>query len=108
MKFNKILIALIIMALMCIIATALPNLDHLTEEDCRECHGNEKGKTVAVHHESGDFSKCKSCHIFPLKNDFRSCFNCHVDFDHHDGAQGRCADCHEDKQKGKGRRNKDQ
>jgi|LGVE01.1.fsa_nt_gb hypothetical protein len=29
-----------------------------------------------------------------------------MDFDHHDGAQGRCADCHDDKQKGKGRQNK--
>jgi len=102
MKFDKIIIALIIIALMCIIATALPNLDHLTEDDCRECHGNGEGNTQAVHHTKGDLTKCKSCHIFPLKDDFRSCYNCHKDFDHHDGAQGICAECH-DKQKGKGR-----
>jgi hypothetical protein len=100
MKLAQITLVFIIIAMMCIVAAALPNLDYLTEDDCRNCHGDEYGNTQSLHHMNPDFSKCTYCHTFPLKEGWRSCDNCHGDFDHHENAKGRCAECH-DKQHNK-------
>jgi len=105
MKLAQITLALFFIALMCIIVAALPDLGYLTEDDCRECHGDSSnsGKVTAFHHfliKTEEY-KCMDCHTLPFKEGWRSCDNCHMDFDHHEDAQGRCADCHDEKQKKK-------
>lgn len=89
---NKILV--IVLALMCISVNAAPNLDYLTESQCRNCHGN----TATIHHVYPD---CLSCHTLPSVDGWQDCNNCHTNSDHHDDAAGRCANCHDDRQKGK-------
>lgn len=103
MKLVQIIFVLLLTSIICHLAAAIPNLDYLTIDDCRSCHGDKDGYTVKLHHKSEVFSKepCLFCHTsFPSFPDgWRNCYNCHADFDHHEDARGICSDCHDDKQK---------
>lgn len=97
MKLVRTMTALLLVALICCIAAALPDAeDGLTTDDCHNCHGD----TIGMHHVTVN---CVGCHIDQrgVWVDFRNCSSCHADFNHHDDANGRCADCHDDKQKTK-------
>ena len=105
MKLVRTITALLLVALMCCVAASLPDAeDGMTTDDCRNCHGDEQGSTYAIHHAA---VSCVDggCHIDSQGNwvDFRNCYSCHADFSHHDDANGRCADCHDDKQQRKGK-----
>lgn len=101
-KLNKYFILLnlfIGIVLVCCIvgASGAPTLN-LTEERCRNCHGNEVGSTSLLHHSIT--LTCQECHIGLIyPDDWRNCNNCHIDFDHHNDVQGGCGSCHDDKQK---------
>ncbi len=95
MKLIKVIFVLLSTSVICYLAAAAPNLDYLTEDDCRGCHGDGNGNTILLHHQYQD---CLYCHDMPLPDDWHNCYNCHVDFNHHDDARGRCSDCHDDKQ----------
>ena len=95
MKLIRITLVLFLMLIICHLAVAAPNLDYLTINDCRSCHGDEDGNTDKLHHESKD---CEFCHTSFLDDFVRNCDNCHADFNHHEGAERRCSDCHDDKQ----------
>ncbi len=97
MKLSQITFVLLLTLIICYVAAAAPNLDYLTEDDCRVCHGDEDGKTITLHHEHVELF-CVDCHI-QYSEGWRDCYNCHTDFDHHEDAEGRCSDCHDDKQK---------
>ncbi len=97
MKLFKIISVLLLTSVICYLTAAAPNLDYLTEDECRGCHGDGSGNTKSLHHQLSDLN-CKYCHIFPLADGWRSCDYCHVDFNHHDDVEGRCSDCHDDKQ----------
>ena len=101
MKLVRTITALLLVALMCYVAASLPDTedsmttDSMTTNDCRNCHGDEKGSTVAIHH--GTAGCAGGCHIDSQGvwvKDFRNCYSCHVDFSHHDDAKDRCTDCH--------------
>ena len=98
-------IVLVLTGLLCLhVSYGLPTLN-LNQEDCERCHGNN---TVDLHHTLvGEYS-CPDCHINGEWQwiDLTYCVTCHEGFDHHDGAQGDCSRCHDDKQQQhrKGRR----
>ncbi|MCG7849837.1 MAG: hypothetical protein MIO93_11770 [ANME-2 cluster archaeon] len=98
MKLVQIIFVLLLTSIICHLAAAAPNLDYLTIDDCRSCHGDEDGNTIELHHESEE--NCLFCHTsFPdFLDGWRNCDNCHADFDHHEDAKRRCSDCHDDKQ----------
>lgn len=102
MKLVQIIFVLLLTSIICHLAAAAPNLNYLTIDDCRSCHGDEDRNTYKLHHESEVFlnENCRFCHksfpSFPIG--WRNCDNCHADFDHHEDAEKRCSDCHDDKQ----------
>ena len=99
MKLVQIIFVLLLTLIICNLAAAAPNLDYLTIDDCRSCHGDENGNTVELHHELEENinNNCKFCHT-SFADGWRNCDNCHADFNHHEDAERRCSDCHDDKQ----------
>lgn len=91
-------IVLVLVGLLCLHVThGLPTLN-LDQEDCERCHGNN---TADLHHVLVGSYQCTDCHLDENGNwiDLTLCVTCHDGFDHHEGAQGICSDCHDDKQK---------
>jgi hypothetical protein len=97
MKLIKIISLLFLTSIVCYLAAAAPDLDYLTVDDCRACHGDGNGNTEVLHHQYYDLG-CVYCHDMPLPDDWRNCYDCHADFDHHEDAGGKCSDCHDDRQ----------
>ena len=101
MKLVQIIFVLLLTSIICHLAAAIPNLDYLTIDDCRRCHGDDDDESTGdFHHKSETFlnENCIFCHTSLESGWQKNCFNCHVDFDHHEDARRRCSDCHDDKQ----------
>lgn len=64
-------------------------------ETCKLCHIDY----IPIHHTTE--IDCVDCHSEP--SFILDCTVCHPGFDHHEDAQRRCSDCHEDTQR-RGRR----
>lgn len=102
MKSIQVLIVLSLTLSMCCLVAGVPDITGLTTEECLVCHADERGNTVKIHHETYDAvnNLCTvNCHQdMSLPDGWRECNYCHIDFNHHEDVQGRCSDCHEDRQ----------
>jgi len=104
MKTTTIVAMLAIVSLASYVVSAAPSLDYLTTDNCIDCHGTN-GNTIYLHHTCEAFlnNNCMYCHTdLSFPPGWNECYNCHADFDHHEDAQHKCNDCHEDRQKQKG------
>lgn len=83
---------------MCYLVAGVPEIGYTSRDECYVCHT----ENVKVHHATEDAinNRCTEvCHYdMSLPDGWRECTYCHVDFNHHEGAEGKCVDCHDDRQ----------
>jgi hypothetical protein len=99
---NKIIISIGMVFLLVFVAAGPPPLNNISE--CTSCH--EPESTLPSHHTTTLVS-CIDCHVDPQGNfspEWQFCTNCHDASIHHEDVSGECSNCHEDKQKRRGRK----